>query len=158
GLASGVVTVNLRLSDDPVADDSDVLLGSSTKSLKLKPNKTSDREFKFNYPTTVDGNFYILAQIDTAGAVTESDETNNTAQSTSPGALAHPFVVLSIVSVPTSPAITRERPATALVTVLNSGNISISQRASLQLYRSTDSTGSAGAVTLVTANPKISLK
>ncbi|MFQ5469169.1 MAG: CARDB domain-containing protein, partial [Gammaproteobacteria bacterium] len=77
GVASGSFTVGLYLSTDSTITTSDTLIGSRVVG-SLAANSSSADNTSVTIPASmVSGIYYLGAIADTAGAVTESDETNN---------------------------------------------------------------------------------
>jgi hypothetical protein len=74
-LASGPVSVAVAASADATLG-ADVTLGTVTKNLKLKPGASKTLRLKFLVPETLSGGVFV-AQVDSAGAVAESNETDN---------------------------------------------------------------------------------
>lgn len=72
-------TDNLYLSNDTAFDSGDILIGSQSHAGALEAGQSYDAmDVAFTVPDTVaDGDYYLLVRTDAAGAVYESDETNN---------------------------------------------------------------------------------
>jgi hypothetical protein len=80
--SAGPVTVSLLASPDGVIDPADATLGSQTRTLRIRPGGRRLLRLRVALPSTLPAGAYRLAaRIDPAGAVAESNETNNDAVS-----------------------------------------------------------------------------
>jgi glucose/arabinose dehydrogenase len=79
--AAGPVGLVLRASSDAAADDSDSLLLQSTKAIKIKAGGSKLIKLRFVPRTLASGTYYVTATVVTAGAIPETDQTNNSAVS-----------------------------------------------------------------------------
>jgi subtilase family serine protease len=78
GAAVGSSTTSFYLTTDFVLDPGDVLLGSRAVGT-LASNTTSSGTSTVTLPSGLPaGNYYIVAVADSAGAISEAVETNNT--------------------------------------------------------------------------------
>jgi hypothetical protein len=93
--ASGRADVSLYLSADADLDSGDRLLTVKTKSLRLKPGRHTKVILRFVYPNDVEGNRYLLAKVDSADVINESDGANNTDASDTQVHVARPFVAIA---------------------------------------------------------------
>lgn len=135
------VTVTLFLSDDQ-AIGGDTQVSQQTKTLSLKVGKSKTLKFKFTYPLTIgNGNFFVLAQVDPANTVAESNERNNSASSATAVAVTQPFIDLQPTNA-TNPAGTLHAGgnATVNVTIKNNGNVAIKKAVAVSVAASTDQT------------------
>ena len=77
GAGVGASTTSFYLSTDTVLNGSDTLLGDRTVG-PLAPGATYPDTTSFAIPAGKAGTFYIIAKADSAGLITETNETNNT--------------------------------------------------------------------------------
>jgi subtilase family serine protease len=106
-------------------------------------------KLKFNYPAVADGSYYLLAQVDGAGAIPEANESNNVAASAAAFPAQEPFVNLSgAFVVPTPATMTRGRRSTARIRVSNGGNVAARGPLGLALSAATDASGATLAAPL----------
>lgn len=156
--ASGTISVNLLLSQDPSADATDASLATVSKTVTIKPNGAKKLAFKFNYPQSASGNYYVLAELDTSNAVAESNESNNLAQSNTLVSVTPAVVDFSLTIAKSPTVVEMGKVSSATVKLLNAGTVAYAGPLDVALYAATDSTGSAGAVTLTTVTANVRLK
>jgi subtilase family serine protease len=94
-------TTSFYLSANSTYGAGDVFLGSRTAAI-LAPNATSSAPTTFTIPAaTLPGSYYIVARADDAGAVAESNETNNIRAVL---IRLSPDLIVSVLTVPSSAA------------------------------------------------------
>jgi hypothetical protein len=93
GPAKGPTTLVLLASVDATADAGDVTLASVRQKLNLKPGRSKVVNLTFK-PTaqTPSGDFFVLAQVDPANTLAETDETNNVAASAARVTIVNPAI------------------------------------------------------------------
>jgi hypothetical protein len=75
---NGPVTLLLLASADTTADDSDVSLGTLTRTFSIKPNSAKRLTLRLPLPAGLAaGTYHVIARLGSAGTVTESNDTNN---------------------------------------------------------------------------------
>jgi hypothetical protein len=79
--ANGPLGIELRASADATPDESDALVATITRKVKMKPGTTKLLKVKFPATGLAAGAYYLTAAVDTANAFAESNEANNTAVS-----------------------------------------------------------------------------
>jgi hypothetical protein len=123
--ATAPIGVSLYASADGTLDPAaDTFLGNITKTLRLKPGRSKDVKFGFQYPANLpDGDYQLLAQVDSGGAVAERDESNNVAASAAPVRIAKPFVDLVAAPVPGGATVLAGRKGAFTVSVTDAGNV-----------------------------------
>jgi Tol biopolymer transport system component len=122
--ASGAVTLRLVASADAVADASDaVVLELPNKKVKLAPGRSKVFRVKpAAFPSVADGDYYLLAIVDAAGAMTERLESNNAALLATPVRIAAPFSDIAVTSPALSGRLAPGKKAALLLTARNDGN------------------------------------
>ena len=166
--ASGVaVGVGLFASTDATFDGADIPITSvTTKKLKLKAaGGGTNVNFAFPSPTNVpDGNYFLIAQIDSGSVLSENSEDNNTAVSTSAIEIRQPFVDITGTTQVTAGTITItsgkkvKAPKVGLV-VANGGNVPATGTVTATVFASTNaSAGDAGDVQIGTVAKKLNTK
>jgi hypothetical protein len=128
-----------------------------TKPLRLKAGKSRAVPLKFTYPGVPDGTYNLVATVDSAGAVGESNDSNNTATSAAPVTIAAPFVDLTAeVGAPARGSLTIGRRNTVPVLLTNAGNIPAAGTITIDLFASGDNViGGADDVPLATVTKRI---
>ena len=152
--AVGPIVVALFASLDDTFDSNDVNLGSATRGGTIRPGRAARVTFKFPSPINVpDGNYRLLAQLDTTGAVPENEEVDNNVVAA--GGLTQirlPFVdIATSVPAPTFQTIElspRQKPVRVTVLLTNNGNIPARGPLGLALFASTDQNPDASDVAL----------
>lgn len=118
----------------------------STGALKLRAGGSKLITANVNYPSGIaDENYFILASIDPANAVAESDEPDNVTASGSTVAISPSFVDLTgTFGAPVPASIGGVKPATVPVVVGNIGNTLATGSIAISIFASTDATFDAG--------------
>ncbi|UOQ53320.1 CARDB domain-containing protein [Hymenobacter cellulosivorans] len=134
------------LSTDNTLSSGDLLLGTSSGGA-LAAGQTTARAGTFSIPTGVTpGTYYVVYAADPAGAVTESNETNNTTSLTLTIVAALPDLVVSQTALsPASAPAGTTVSASCLLT--NSGTAAAAQN-TMAFYLSTDASLSSNDVLL----------
>jgi hypothetical protein len=143
---TGPVSISLYASSDQSFSGDDTLLTNVSKKLKLKGGKSKKVNFKFNYPTSLpDGNYSLLAVVDSSNSISESNENNNTGVSPTPVTIAAPFIDLSGAFTSSIPsALTVGAKQTVTLALQNAGNVPAKGPLTVNLVTSADATGSGG--------------
>lgn len=162
GAASASVQVALFASADAVLDTTDTSLGSppATK-LKLGRGASKTLSLTANVPSSIaDGNYFVLASIDSTNAAAESNEANNVAASGAPVTIAHSFIDLSGAFAGKLPkAISSGKAAAVSILVGNIGNVAATGSISISLFASADrSHGPADTLITTITGQKIAIK
>jgi glucose/arabinose dehydrogenase len=141
---SGPVTVTLFLSADAALDAPDAAAVSKTMRLRLAPGASRVLRMRFIHPPAGDGDYLLLAQVDSADAVEEADESNNVAASAAPFPLQAPFINLSGSLAPEGVTLVRGRRSAVPLTLSNGGNVPARGRLRYSLLASPDADAGAG--------------
>jgi hypothetical protein len=118
-------TFGVYLSADGTLDSADPQIATLAKKLTLKPAKFKALTAKFTWPTTGvgDGKYFVLVKADSANAVSESNESDNTTATTTQVLLRQPFKELQPTAV-TRPTTTVAGGITQVsVTIKNNANV-----------------------------------
>jgi Tol biopolymer transport system component len=136
--AAGPLRVTFYASADGTVDAGDTPLVTVSKNGTLKANKSLVFTGTFKYPLGIpDGAYQILAKVDPADTLAESDEADNTAAAPGTITLAAPFVDLSGVFKSIG-KLKAGKSATATLTLQNNGNVKTSGKITLQAVLSAD--------------------
>ena len=104
--ASGTFTIDLYASPDPQVDQGSAAFQSFPEKVNLKTGQSKTFRLKYAFPSGMaDGNYYIVADVDT-GSVRDLDESNNIVASSSAVDIAAPFVDLVAADLAVSGALT----------------------------------------------------
>jgi glucose/arabinose dehydrogenase len=79
--ASGPLAIELRASSDANPDAADTVIATLTRRVRMQPGATRVFRLRFLPRGLASGTYYVTAVIDSGGAFTESNESNNTAVS-----------------------------------------------------------------------------
>jgi len=132
------VTTRLLLSTDPTPSDDDITLTTKTSKLDLKIGRSKSKRLSVTIPiTTADGVFHILAVIDPAQLLNDTDRTNNVLAS-SP--LAITAIHRDITLLAGTPVVWRGSTASTKVSFLvkNIGNVRVKGRVQYDCFLSGD--------------------
>ena len=145
--AVGTVNILVVASANNAVDGADAQMGTFPARLKLRPGQAKAFKLKFKtFPSSLpDGNYFILAQVDSANALTETSELDNVGSTASAVNIAAPFVDLGFTGPVTgfkSPLAPGKRGRLS-VPLRNNGNISAKATVSGRLFASLDGTQSA---------------
>ena len=157
---NGPVAVTFFVSSDDELDESDIQVGAVTKNLKLATGKGKAVKLKkLAFPANIeDGNYRILARIDSESQVAETDEFNNYILSGEQLAIGKPIVDYAATAGAVTGKLTPGGRATAVVTLKNNGNVDAGT-VDVALFASTNDTiGDADDVQLAVAPAKVKLK
>jgi len=158
-LENKAVTFTVFTSADTTLDAGDATLGTVTKNYKkLKVGKSKPANLKFNYPTGINGNFFLLVKADTANTVSESNETNNTGTSAATTLVQPPFVDLQPTAVSKPARLTAGLDGTTTVTIKNNGNVPFNDLVPVALAISADGQVNDANLPVATSTQKLSLK
>lgn len=118
------VRVNLYASSDGTFDAGDQLLASTTTRVSLRAGQSRGLTLNFPSPATVvEGNYTLLAVVDAAGQVAETDETNNLAVAAQSTFFVAPFVDLGVAVLSASASIRPGGRGFATLRITNLGNV-----------------------------------
>lgn len=139
--------VNIYASTDALLDTStDTLLASRSLS-SMSAGETEIEDLKFILPAGLGaGEFFLIAVIDPAGAVSESVETNNTSTPVavtftgSSASGSRPDLSVSVSLGDGDDSLPRSGEGEVFVTVVNSGATATGGRVGVSVYASSDST------------------
>jgi glucose/arabinose dehydrogenase len=133
-LLTGLVTVRVFMSSDPILDPSDAQAGTVTRPMRLRPAASRPVKLRLTYPDIPDGNYYLLAAVDPDNTVGEGNEANNVTASAET-IFNHAPVIDFSGAMPVTPAtLMRGRRGAVAVTVLNGGNVVAAGPLTLRLY------------------------
>lgn len=159
--ARGPLQVLLRASADRAVDPSDATIATiSAGTVSLRPHASKTLTLNFVYPTSLtDGAYVILATVDSANTIAESNESNNAAASPSPVNIRQAFIDLTGSFGRLPAAIPTGKMTAVPLVITNSGNIVATGTISISFYASADGTRDAGDTFLTTiGGQKISIK
>jgi subtilisin family serine protease len=89
---SDSVTINVYGNTSNTLDGDEVLLGTVTKTLTLKPDQSKSNRVVIELDSTIPADdYYLFAVVDPDNTITESNENNNTAVTTSTSQIAWKF-------------------------------------------------------------------
>ena len=153
------MVVSLYLSDNPTFDPTDTQLGTQTKALSLKTGKGKSLSFKFTFPASVgNGNYTLIAVVDSNNAILEANEGNNVAAGATPVTLAQPFIDLRATVGTPSGALTPGGAGNVIVNVINDGNVVLTRPVTIRLNASTDASSDAADPVITTFTKKLVIK
>ncbi len=158
--ATGPVELSMMSSTNGTISGTASYVGSvSAGSINLKPNASKTVKFAFEYPTLVTaGSYSLVATVDSANAIAETNESNNLAAS-APITISSSNVDLTDAFTKTPTAIVRGKSASVTVQVNNIGSSLASGSTSINIYQSATPTFSSSDLLIGTLpNAKISLK
>jgi hypothetical protein len=78
-----ILTIRLAASTDAAPDPTDTEIITVNKKVVVSPGKPKNVPIKFTFPSLTAGDYFITAQLDPLGAVTETSKSNNTAVTSS---------------------------------------------------------------------------
>jgi hypothetical protein len=128
-------------------------------NLKLKPHASKTFTASFKFPSSLaDGDYFILASVDSNNAIAESDETNNVAASATKVHIAAPFVDLTGTFGNLPASIKRARGATLTMLIKDSGNAPATSTIAVDVYASTDQTLDTADDSIVASQVPLKIK
>jgi subtilase family serine protease len=141
--AKALMTLSVYTSSDGQFDSSDRLLDSGSKTTTLRAGKTLKVKYAVDTPQGLpDGDYYLLARIDSGGVVPEDNLANNLAVSSSTVAIRAPFIDFSGTIPPFSdkPVVIgpKVKPVKGSMTLQNNGNVAAKGDVMFAVYASTD--------------------
>jgi hypothetical protein len=155
-VASGTFTIQLFASSAPTVATGETPFQSFPEKLKLAQGKAKSEHLKFLFPSSLtDGNYYLVANVDT-GAVRDLNLANNVSASTTSVLIAAPFVRLAGSGL-TAPTFNGAKPASVSFTLMNDGNEPATATSAVQFFASTNG-ALTGAISLATVPLRLSLK
>ena len=119
------VAVTLYTSLNETLDAGDATIGTFIESRPIKADDFRELKVRFTYPQVPAGNYFVIAQVDSANAVVEQSETNNVIASFDPVGLSAPFVDLVPTLVPFSGNRSRLGTNDAIIRIRNAGNVAV---------------------------------
>jgi hypothetical protein len=128
GGASSTVPVAITLftSADKTLDAGDATIGTFVQEKSIDPDQFQDLKVTFTYPQVPAGNYFVIAQVDSANAVIETNEGNNTAASLKQVGLSSPFVDLAPTLLPFTGNRSRLGENEVTIKIRNNGNVQAS--------------------------------
>ncbi len=155
------VAMRLYLSATAELDAEAVLLKAASRTVNLAAGGAStDVTWTVTVPATSPaGEYYLIAAVDAANVVAESDETNNTGATAEPITVAEPFVDLvgEIDEIIFDGAVLPGDTGSVGITVTNLGNIPAVGTIAVKLYASGTPELSETSVELATLITKVNL-
>lgn len=123
--ATGPVTIALYVGVNHEIDGEAVAVSPVTKKWRVAPGQTKSLliPFKSFPPVTEAGQYHVLADVDSAGAVAEADETNNVGITDTHIRVVPAYHDLQNAFALVPPAFTRGRRAVVVLDVYNTGNV-----------------------------------
>jgi subtilase family serine protease len=117
------------------------LLGSVKQKLNLAANKTKPAAIRFASPLTIStGQYYLIAVVDSANAITEQDESNNSAATSSAIQISAPTVDLSPQFGKLPGTIAANSRVALPVQIKSGGNVPAKGAVTVRVYASADQT------------------
>ena len=160
--AVGTISITVFASADGLVNAGDATVGTFPAKVKLKPGQGKAMKLGFKtFPANVpDGDYFLLAQVDSGGQLTETNESDNVGSTAATIRIAAPFVDLGFTGPVTgfkSP-LTVGKKGRAAVPLRNAGNIPAKTTANGQLFLSADQSRSGDDRLIGTLPIKASLK
>ena len=153
------VAIQLRAVPTGTTTGAPADITTITRPLRLKAGRSRGLAIPFVYPSVADGTYNITATIDSTNVVAETDESNNTATSTAPVAIALPVVdLVPTVGSPARGSFTIGRRTSVPITIVNNGNVPASGIITIDLFASGDNLIDAGDLPLASVTKKIRLR
>ncbi len=157
---NGSVPVTLYLSSSSVHSTGDHKLLSTKLLVNLAVGKSASFLLRFTFPKSVaDGDYFIVADLNPTGSVSELSTTNDDSSSSTTTEVAKPFVNLA-VSYVKSPSGTvhagKSTPVTLLIT--DTGNLAATGKVSGKLLASSDQTIDSGDKSLLPFTSSVKLQ
>jgi Tol biopolymer transport system component len=157
-VAAGAVNILLQAVPTGSTTGAPTDVTTVTRPLRLKAGKSRAIPLKFNYPALPDGTYNIVATVDSAGAVTESNDSNNSATTAAPVTIAAPFVDLTAeVGAPVRGSLPIGRRAIVPVILTNAGNVPGAGTITIDLFASGDNV-LGGDAPLASVTKKVKLR
>lgn len=75
--ANGPMTDGLYISQDPVLDNADLLIGQFMGNVNIIPGTSVNRQLNVEIPGVADGQYYLIAVADVKNNINETNDTNN---------------------------------------------------------------------------------
>ncbi|HSZ57705.1 MAG TPA: FG-GAP-like repeat-containing protein [Tepidisphaeraceae bacterium] len=148
--AKGKIVVNLYASTNTSLPGNAPLLGTATVNVNLKPGKSQKINIsKITWASTLNGRYFLIADVDATKTIAETTFTDNFAVSASSVLVAPPFVDLDNVWNGTLPKIASGKKVTFLIPVKNTGNVTAKGKVTITIQAST--TGSASGAQAIGA-------
>lgn len=154
------VRVTLYVSTDNSLDAGDTNLLTVTKRLKVKAKGFKNVKAGVVFPASLpDNRYFVIAALDEANGVPETDDFNNVASTMNSVVVAAPFVDLT-GSFPKGPALNtpRGKPVPLSLIILNAGNVPASGNLALNVVISVNGQIDSADPVLATLTKKVSLK
>jgi subtilase family serine protease len=130
-----------------------------TRLLRLKPGRSRGIALPFVYPSVPDGTYNITATVDPTNALAEADDTNNSATSAAPVAMALPFVdLVPTVGSPARGSLPIGRRTSVPVSIVNGGNVPAGGTITIDLFASTDNVMSNDDLPLASVIRKVKIR
>jgi Tol biopolymer transport system component len=117
------IAITLFTSSDKTLDAGDATIGTFVQEKSISPDTFQDLKVTFTYPQLPAGNYYVIAQVDSANAVIEQNEGNNVAASLKQVGLSSPFVDLVPTLLPFTGNRSRLGENDVTIKIRNTGNV-----------------------------------
>ena len=117
------VAVTLFTSLDENLDPGDATIGTFIQERSIPADDFRDLRVRFTYPTVPEGNYFVIARVDSTNAVTEQNENNNVKASFNKVGLSAPFVDLVPTLVPFAGGRSRLGTNEVVIKIRNAGNV-----------------------------------
>lgn len=155
--AKGTVQINLYLSPSQTDLTNATQVGHVVRNINLKAGKSVTVALPgFKYSSALNGQYFLVAQVEAVKGITESNTSNNTGAS-SAITVAPPFVDIANEFTGMLPATFVPGKHTALVVpLMNEGNVAAHGKATVLITATTNSNGSGGT-TLATLSLPVNL-
>ena len=142
--AKGKIVVNIYASPNTSLPGNAPLVGTATVNVNLKAGKTQKINVsKITWASTLNGSYFLIAQVDATKTIAETTFSDNFAVSASSVLVAPPFVDLDNVWNGTLPAkIASGKKVTFLIPVKNNGNVTAKGKVTITIEASTTGTAS----------------
>jgi hypothetical protein len=150
--ATGSIVIDLYASPDSTLRGSAPKLTTITKKINLKANaKPIKVTLKpFTWTASLDGSFFLIADVNSTGAIAETTAADNFAVSGTAVTVKAPFVDLANLWPGTLPAIVAGKKITLSVPLKNNGNVTAKGTATFTIQAS-------GATTSTLATPAVKI-
>ena len=141
---SGTITISLYASADGQIDSGQSPIASIPEHVTLKPNQHRSFKVNYSYPTSLNGSYSLLADVQSAtSATSDLNLNNNVAASSSTISIAPPFIDLAASNLISIGSPAAGKTATIAITIANDGNI-LARSTPIEVVATTDGTVADG--------------
>jgi uncharacterized delta-60 repeat protein len=156
----GSVPLTLYLSTSSIHSSGDHKLLSTKLAVSLAPGKSAKFTLKITFPKNIaNGDYFILADLNATGSISELSTTNDDSSSSSTTEVAKPFVNLSVAYAKNPPStITAGKTAPVALLITDTGNLAASGKITGKLIASTDGSIDSSDTTLSPFTMGVSLQ